>query len=253
MQASVIRGFIFAAVPIFVGMVLSGCGGGGTTTTPTTTTTTITTVTTTLPPQCLCVFDVDRTLTGKQGKEAECPNAKIQTGITDTAYGGGIMMLSEVGQNIDKTFCGKCYHGIVSAGEASGGLSPERKVLLGVIGTNASLSSTWSDIFPHTGPETSSLVLGWPDGQKQNAVKLIVEWFMTEHNKYIPASMVHFFDDRADNVGPFEGTGFNAHQISCNSRDSSDQDVIGLCGAELSEIVEAKGITTCAKTQNVVV
>lgn len=162
-------------------------------------------------------------------------------------------MLSEVGQNIDKTFCGKCYHGIVSAGEASGGLSPERKVLLGVIGTNASLSAEWSDIYPHTGPETSSLVLGWPDGQKQLAVALIVAWFKDVHNKNIPPSMVHFFDDRVDNVKGFEGTGYNAHQISCASRDPSDQNVIGLCGAELSEIVEAKGITTCAKTQNVVV
>ena len=41
-----------------------GGGGGGETTTQTTTTTTTVTVTTTLPPQCLCVFDVDRTLTG---------------------------------------------------------------------------------------------------------------------------------------------------------------------------------------------
>eukprot|EP00409_Alexandrium_fundyense_P007898 CAMPEP_0195049356 /NCGR_PEP_ID=MMETSP0347-20130606/56176_1 /TAXON_ID=2932 /ORGANISM="Alexandrium fundyense, Strain CCMP1719" /LENGTH=66 /DNA_ID=CAMNT_0040078077 /DNA_START=26 /DNA_END=223 /DNA_ORIENTATION=+ len=36
---------------------------------------------------CLCIFDIDRTLTGKQGTAGdECPNDKAIDGIWDAAY-----------------------------------------------------------------------------------------------------------------------------------------------------------------------
>ena len=41
---------------------------------------------------CLCVWDVDRTLTGEQGSSvgagAPCPDNRHMTGVLDTAYGG---------------------------------------------------------------------------------------------------------------------------------------------------------------------
>jgi len=162
---------------------------------------------------------------------------------------------------MDKTFCAakKCFHGIVSAGQVSGvgpsgHPSPERDAIFKVIGpANVTLSSVWQDVFPVTGPFSSSLVLGWPDGQKQNAVTSIVEWFMTAKNMYIPNEMVHFFDDRDINVNPFKGTGYNAHEISCDSRDPSDNNAIGLCGAQLTEIVDTIGVTTCASRKKVYV
>ena len=82
-------------------------------------------------PACLCIFDVDRTLTGKQGTAGnQCPNDKQIYGIWDTAYSGGWLTISEAGQNLKNTFCNKCYMGIVSAGMASGRNSQERTYLL---------------------------------------------------------------------------------------------------------------------------
>jgi len=164
-------------------------------------------------------------------------------------------MLSEVGLNMNKTFCTKCLHGIVSAGECSGPNSKERVRILEVVGpANFTLSSDWHDNYPGD-PIATSLVLGWPDGQKQIAVKSIVEWFITAKNMYVPNEMVHFFDDRVSNISPFEGTGYNAHQISCDSRDESPgiQGAVGLCGAQLTEIVDTIGVTTCATRKKVYV
>ena len=82
-------------------------------------------------PNCLCVFDIDRTLTGKQGTASnECPADKEIPGIWDTAYRGGWLTISQAGQNLQNTFCGKCYMGIVSHGVASGPNSRERTYLL---------------------------------------------------------------------------------------------------------------------------
>jgi hypothetical protein len=266
MQASLIRSLIFAAVPIFIGMVLSGCGGGGSGTTTTAGPPTTTTVTTTLPPaHCLCVFDVDRTLTGAQGAAKDCPKNTIQPGITDNAYtqqcqarGSCILTLSEAGMNLDKTFCAKCMHGIVSAGQAGGvdskgKPSQERDIIFSKVGPeNRTLSTTWEATYAPGMKVTTSLVLGWPDGQKQNAVQTMVEWFGAK-GVYIPNEMVYFFDDRDINIKPFAGTGFNAQEISCATRDSKDNNAIGLCGATLAEIAPTKGVNTCASRNKVYV
>merc|ERR1719408_480155 len=67
-------------------------------------------------------------------------------GITDTAYGGGTLSLSEVGQSLEGTFCSKCYVGIVSAGDAGAEGSKERAELVKRLGSSGgSLPSTeWS-------------------------------------------------------------------------------------------------------------
>ena len=86
-----------------------------------------------LPPpateDCVCIFDVDRTLTGKQGDVTTCQQNKIEN-IWDTAYGGGWLTLSEAAQKLPETFCNACYLGIVSAGDAGGAASRERPYLL---------------------------------------------------------------------------------------------------------------------------
>ncbi|CAE8683391.1 unnamed protein product, partial [Polarella glacialis] len=67
---------------------------------------------------CLCLFDVDRTLTARQGSQYKCANTKAFPGVRDPAFSGGALSLSEVGLNLDKTFCSKCHIGIVTAGTA---------------------------------------------------------------------------------------------------------------------------------------
>ena len=82
-------------------------------------------------PSCLCVFDIDRTLTGKQGTARnDCPADKEIFGVWDTAYGLGFLTISEAGQNLQNTFCKKCYMGIVSHGIATGRNSGKRSYLL---------------------------------------------------------------------------------------------------------------------------
>ena len=53
---------------------------------------------TAIPPPgespCLCVFDIDRTLTGQQGAGSRCPLNKEIPDVWDSAYGGGRLSLS---------------------------------------------------------------------------------------------------------------------------------------------------------------
>lgn len=185
---------------------------------------------------CLCVFDIDRTLTGKQYQANNCPGNKEVQGIWDTAYGGGVLTLSQAAQTLDQTFCQGCYLGIVSHGDASGSGSAERSYLLDnvlvsrpfrTLAAANDRAKYWSE----SGQVVSPLVLGWPDGQKQNAVGGIVDWY-SQLGINIPAGKVYFFGDRTENIPPFQGTGYNAREISCQSRDYSiGGGIVGLCGA----------------------
>ena len=194
-----------------------------------------------LPPgrkPCLCVFDIDRTLTGKQGAVNTCPGNKEVQGIWDSAYGGGWLTLSDAAEALasGKTFCKKCYLGIVSHGIASGDGSAERSYLL----EHVLISKPFSELaaangqakhWSASGQVVSPLVLGWPDGQKQNAVTGILNWY-AQVGINIPKRKVYFFGDRTENIPPFQGTGYNAREISCQSRDYSiGNGIVGLCGA----------------------
>lgn len=198
---------------------------------------------------CLCVFDIDRTLTGKQGEVELCPNNQIQNDVGDASYGGGTLTLSELGQNLHSTFCGGCYHGIVSAGAASGQGSKERDVLLQKLDPSRTLSGTWST----PSNVASSMVVYSPDGFKQNSVRQVVKWFREAHQITIENRNVYFFDDRADNVQRFAGTGFNAIQTSCARRDPMMSGAVGLCGSALAEVVRKSGVHICASTSDVMV
>lgn len=195
---------------------------------------------------CLCIFDIDRTLTGQQGLTgSQCPSNAVQQGVGDAAYSGGTLTLSQLAQHIQSTFCNSCYLSTVSAGSASGPGSAERNVLLNQLKAgstkSASLLSEWSN--PGCNP-TTPLVTSCADGQKQHAVPGIIAWYQAR-GASISSGEVHFFDDRSSNVNPFQGTGYNARQISCQTRDAGQGNAIGLCGATTSEIVPEAGVQLC--------
>eukprot|EP00929_Paragymnodinium_shiwhaense_P014294 TRINITY_DN12219_c0_g1_i1.p1 TRINITY_DN12219_c0_g1~~TRINITY_DN12219_c0_g1_i1.p1 ORF type:complete len:567 (+),score=125.31 TRINITY_DN12219_c0_g1_i1:109-1809(+) len=200
---------------------------------------------------CLCSFDIDRTLTGKQSKTHECPESKVVHNVRDTAYGGGTLTLSPVGQTIKGTFCERCYVGIVTAGDASGHNSPERaRLVLDLKASGAKLISE-----DYSGPSlygenrrpcqahyaTTPLVVGCTDGSKQEAVKGIAQLIQRREGVVLKPENVHHYDDRSQNIYSFKGTGYNAHQVSCSTRDGH----VGLCGAQRYEITDAKGINAC--------
>lgn len=195
------------------------------------------------PPgaDCLCIFDIDRTLTGRQGDTSACPANSIQSNVKDWAYDGGELTLSELAQAVEGTFCSACHLGVISAGDASGDGSAERGILHDRLAVaDASLPDDWAA----PGCDgTTPLVTKCGDGQKQNAVPGIIRWYEQNMGAQIVDSDVHFFDDRSDNIEPFRNLKYNARQISCATRDRGDS--IGYCGAQLSEIVATPGVATC--------
>merc|ERR1712079_589338 len=78
----------------------------------------------------------------------------------------------------------------------------------------------------------SSLAVGCNDGTKQHGVANMVKWFEENQNIKIPHENVWLFDDRAENILPFNDTGskFNARQISCRTREPRGASSIGYCG-----------------------
>lgn len=195
-------------------------------------------------PYCLCVFDVDRTLTCKQHNSSDCPGTKEMPGILDSAYGGGTLVLSELAVNMQDTFCTRCYRGIVSAGSAGGHHSKERTALLEALGgVQWTLSDTWSPPAPHV---RSMLVHGAPDTGKQHSIRGIANWLREHKGVLIKDENVHFFDDNVLNPPPFIGTGFNARQVSCRSRGvKASERLVGLCGARSAEVIEVPGVYSC--------
>lgn len=196
---------------------------------------------------CLCVFDIDRTLTGQQSLVAPtCPNNTVIPGVDDDAYDKGTLTLSQIALKMNETFCSTCYLGIISAGDASGaasGKSNEGDKLVEVLQKGGMLhpDATWSPISKADSP----LITKWADGSKQNAIAPIIAWHL-QRKIYIPDNKVWFFDDRAGNVQPFASTAWNARQVSCATRDlSHEKGIIGLCGSTLYEVNNGTGVVLC--------
>lgn len=205
---------------------------------------------------CLCSFDIDRTLTSNQS-DTNC-SGSLELGIKDTAYGGGNLTLSSVGQSLKGTFCHGCHVAIVTAGDASGFESEERAELemrlsvehpselthggwtgpsyLGENRANCSIVGAWNLEW------TGTFAVGCADGTKQYAVEGIISHLERTSKVTILRENVWHFDDRADNILPFNGTGFNAREISCDSRARGG---IGVCGAQPSELLPEVGVTLC--------
>jgi hypothetical protein len=209
---------------------------------------------------CLCLFDIDRTLTGKQcshrGQRScdasrRCPRNKIHPGVDDTAYaGGGTLTLStsEMTEQLKTTFCGvACHVGILTAGGASGVQGSEAALLLNVLRSlphgdllPANPNEAWGASWEAAHGAPKPLILHAADGEKQTFVPVVLEWYR-QRGVLFNSEDVYFFDDRSSNVDGFVGTGFNARQVSCNTRDGN----VGFCGATPSEITAEKGVKLC--------
>lgn len=186
---------------------------------------------------CLCLFDVDRTLTAKQGSAAHCKGNIDIPGVEDPAYGGGQLTLSPVGARLKETFCGDCNLGIISAGTA--GQRPMRETLENHMpGMKNGNWSIFSDV-------QSSLVFGCGDNFKPQCSQDVVDWFLKERQVKIEPHNVFFFDDHTGNTRGFADRGFNARQVSCASRDHNFANTVGFCGAQLDEIVAERGSINC--------
>jgi hypothetical protein len=174
-----------------------------------------------------------------------CPGNLIQQGVKDTAYRGGTLTLSQFGQALQSTFCSKCFIGSISHGDASGQGSVEQGILHDRLaaGDQGSSVSGWKSGCS----QVSALLTDCHDGYKQTGVPSIIQYYAQTAGAKIAPQDVHFFDDRDVNIQSFQGTGYNARQISCRTRDGSYGGAIGLCGAELSEIVETSGQVMCGQ------
>lgn len=185
----------------------------------------------------------------------KCPQNEELHNVTDTAYSGGVLSLSSVGQCLLPSFCVErgCYVAIVTAGDASGYKSKERKQLIDQFqACGGNLASTeWSGPSERTEARancsgvaiSSPLVAGCQDKTKQYAVASILQWFKDAADVTISPQNVWHYDDRADNVAAFTGSGFNARQVSCATRDYGGS--VGLCGATNDELRDDQGIITC--------
>jgi hypothetical protein len=197
------------------------------------------------------VFDIDRTLTAKQGWAPQCPTDQEMPGVDDKAYAKGTLVLSELGsKGLGSTFCAKCHTGIVTAGIATGEGSDERmKILEAIGGKDKTTTDWWQDVAFNPATEVkSSLVVQAKDGNKQDSVRSMVNWWKA-NGLDLADENVWFFDDIAGNVQPFDGTGFNAIQVSCESRGPKEwggwDGKIGGCGGQLHEIEPKKGVHVC--------
>jgi len=203
--------------------------------------------------RCLCVFDIDRTLTGAQGKVDQCPRNREITGVHDNAYGHGWLTLSALSvAGIDSTFCNQCHLGICSAGDADGENSKERAYLLEhVLLTDVQKefnakhadATKWS----YWGNVNTPLSLNVPNKEKQNAVEDIRKWY-SRRGVSIASNQVYFFGDRVENIPPFAKLGFNAREISCDARDKhlyGGSGMVGVCGATPEEVIRKQGIYNC--------
>lgn len=206
------------------------------------------------PQACLCVFDIDRTLTGKQSDTTHCQgNRELE--LYDAGYGGGKATLSALANaGIRTTFCNSCYLGITSAGHGSGEHSPWNKYILeqimrGDVQDAFSLNFTDSRRWSYGTNVHSPYVLGQGNRVKQEAVEKIRQWF-GEAPRSIDISPldVYFFGDRTENIEPFAQKCMNSREISCGSRDPSlygGSGMVGYCGARPSEIQRSQGNFLC--------
>lgn len=201
---------------------------------------------------CLCVFDIDRTLTGKQSGIARCPENRLLD-FYDAAYGGGTATLSALADaGINTTFCNGCYLGITSAGTGSGEQSPWNKYILEKV-----MRGDVQDDFTMRYPESktwsfgmkvqSPYVLAQPDGHKQRAVEKVRRWYgESPRGICIVPQNVYFFGDRTENIMPFAEKEINSKQASCASRDEHiGNGMVGYCGATPQEIQRTRGNVVC--------
>lgn len=205
---------------------------------------------------CLCLFDVDRTLTGKPDRGRPC-NITRRRGVRDCAYGCTDLHTSALSEHLADTFCGReCFVGILSAGDVSGPSSDERTLLWSMLralphgsALPGDAASAWGEASRaaagrrHARPLLTS---AW-DRHKQRFVPSILDWYREHTGVRVAPGRVFFFDDREDNVAAFAGSEYNALQVSCGSRHTlRNGEDLGLCGGAPSELEAASyGVRVC--------
>jgi len=204
---------------------------------------------------CLCAFDIDRTLTGRQGDTETCQRNVVIPAMADYGYDGGDVTLSALSaEGISETFCTSCHLAIVSAGQGSGVGSPWNDYILDNVMRNE-LQDQLTSRVPSTKTWSfgtavqSPYVLSQGNGVKQDALEDIRLWYQRQGIN-ISAGNVYFFGDRTENILPFQQYGFNSREISCGSRDYNPQwysgsGIIGYCGARPEEVLQETGNILC--------
>jgi len=237
------RQSIASEFPSECGACSSGGGGGPAPTPPAPT-----------PPSpggsnCLCVFDIDRTLTGKQGDTWNCPRNR-NIGLYDAGYGGGDATLSALSNTgINSTFCNDCYLGICSAGAGSGENSQWNAYILNNIMRSSKQDQhpEWKTTWSYGTNVRSPWVLSQGNRAKQHSVEGIRQWYGARGIGIDP-NQVFFYGDRTENIQPFSQYGLNSYEISCGSRDwelYGGSGLVGYCGATPEEIVNTPGNRLC--------
>jgi hypothetical protein len=212
--------------------------------------------------ECLCIFDVDRTLTTLQGSKT-CPGDRIYANVADPAYPPttGPFTASEFALRVGQSWCGRsCRLAVITAGTMPSGGKPdaEHRVIADLLSKNngnakmpgpeklpwASFSSGQLAPFVHSAPHLA----------KFKAVPTIQKYYANNAGAKIDDDAVFFFDDIAANVQPWRSTKYHAHQISCLTRardpqktsSPSNNKELGLCGATLAEINALAFRKTCS-------
>lgn len=159
-------------------------------------------------------------------------------------------MTSNLAEDLANTFCGQeCYVGVITAGDASFSRgSAEASLLLNALRSlprGASLPSGNTAAWGEAADASRSpkpLLLRASDGYKHTYVGAILTWYFDNLGISFEKNRVHFFDDRETNILSFVGSGYNAQQVSCHSREND----LGLCGAHPEELTTARlGVRLC--------
>lgn len=166
-------------------------------------------------------------------------------------YGEDILR-AEGGHRLSETFCADCYLATISAGNAGpseGYGSDERKDLVRMLKQNGGKLNT--DMWNPSGCENqgSPLITGCRDFAKVTAVPGIMKYYKDTEGVDIADEDVHFFDDQSFNIAPFEGSGYNAHQVSCATTGGTaggyEAPFSDKCAASLEEFNGSPGIHYC--------
>lgn len=211
---------------------------------------------------CLCVFGLQRVLTGKQDTQPKetmgdgaCP-ANMGTLIFDSSNDlAGDMTISDLGQKMASTWCGQsCYLGII-AGSMAPSMQTQMSFELSKDQGNRLMQA--SKDFPFRWDDDKANNLTKANGpflfnvDLKNAFKSvpkITDYYKKTAGVNIADTDVFFFDDVAENINGWRNTKYNARQVSCKSRETFKNKDVGLCGAtadELNALKFKKGCNLC--------
>ena len=89
-------------------------------------------------------------------------------------------------------------------------------------------------------PGIAPLLVNTRNAFKQLAATRVLAWYRDQASVTFAPRRVYFFDDLAENVEAFAGTGYNARQVSCSTRQGVGSPPrtyeIGYCGGTPDEV-----------------